>query len=67
MQRVLRLVSAAALAAVVVPALAQQLTPPQKLSYPAAQRDTTVGTYFGTKIPAPYQWMEDLARPQLHA
>jgi prolyl oligopeptidase len=31
-----------------------------RLSYPAAHRDSTVDTYFGTKVPAPYQWMENL-------
>lgn len=67
MQRTLRLISAAVLAALVAPVLAQQASPPQKLSYPAAHRDTTVDTYFGTKVPAPYQWMDDLTSPQLHA
>ena len=67
MQRTLRLLPVAIIAGVVAPALAQQPSPPQKLSYPAAHRDTTVDTYFGTKIPAPYQWMEDLTSPQLHA
>ncbi len=36
-----------------------------KLSYPPAQRDATVDTYFGTKVPAPYQWMENLGSPAL--
>ncbi len=36
-----------------------------KLSYPAAHRDATVDTYFGTKVAAPYQWMEDLGSPAL--
>ena len=60
MQRTLRLLSAAIVAAIVAPVLAQQPAPPQKLSYPAAHRDNTVDTYFGTKVPAPYQWMENL-------
>jgi prolyl oligopeptidase len=34
-----------------------------KLAYPAAQRDATVDTYFGTKVPVPYQWMENLNSP----
>ena len=40
-------------------------TPPRrsKLSYPPARRDSTVDTYFGTKVPAPYQWMENLDSP----
>ena len=67
MQRTLRLLSVAVLAALVAPVLAQPPSPPQKLSYPAAHRDNTVDTYFGTKVPAPYQWMENLTSPQLHA
>jgi prolyl oligopeptidase len=38
----------------------------QKLNYPVAHRDNTVDTYFGTRVPAPYQWMENLSSPQLH-
>jgi prolyl oligopeptidase len=29
-------------------------------SYPVAPKDGIVEDYFGTKVPAPYQWMEDL-------
>ncbi|MGH8161363.1 MAG: prolyl oligopeptidase family serine peptidase [Gammaproteobacteria bacterium] len=36
------------------------------LAYPAASTDGTVDVYFGTKVPAPYQWMEDLNSPKLH-
>lgn len=67
MQGAVRLLSVAVLAALVVPALAQQPATPQKLSYPVAHRDNTVDTYFGTKVPAPYQWMDNLTSPQLHA
>ncbi len=35
------------------------------LTYPPARRDGTVDTYFGTKVPAPYQWMENLGSPAL--
>lgn len=35
------------------------------LTYPAAHRDTTVDDYFGTPVPAPYQWMENMASPAL--
>ncbi|MDD5544099.1 MAG: prolyl oligopeptidase family serine peptidase [Acidobacteriia bacterium] len=34
-----------------------------KLIYPPANREGTVDDYFGTKIPAPYQWMENLDNP----
>lgn len=37
-----------------------------KLAYPVAHRDATVDTYFGTRVPAPYQWMENLSDPALH-
>lgn len=67
MQGAVRWLSVAALAALVLPALAQPAATPQKLSYPAAHRDNTVDTYFGTKVPAPYQWMDNLTSPQLHA
>ncbi|HKT32550.1 MAG TPA: prolyl oligopeptidase family serine peptidase [Gammaproteobacteria bacterium] len=40
--------------------------PVEKLAYPAAPRENTVDVYFGTKVPAPYQWMEDLESPALH-
>src|SRR5215471_14555441 len=38
---------------------------PSALKYPAARRDDTVDTYFDTKVPAPYQWMENLDSPAL--
>ncbi|MDE2272574.1 MAG: S9 family peptidase, partial [Gammaproteobacteria bacterium] len=40
--------------------------PAEKLVYPVAHRDNTVDVYFGTKVPAPYQWMENLESPALH-
>jgi prolyl oligopeptidase len=36
-----------------------------KLRYPPARRDSTVDSYFGTTVPAPYQWMENLESPAL--
>ncbi len=39
---------------------------PVHIVYPTAHRDQTVGNYFGTKVPAPYQWMENLNSPKLH-
>lgn len=38
----------------------------QAPQYPVAHRDNTVDTYFGTQVPAPYQWMENLTSPALH-
>lgn len=63
MQHSIRLLSIAVLATLAWTALAQ--TPQQKLVYPVAHKDHTVDTYFGTKVPAPYQWMENLTDPQL--
>ncbi|HYW34908.1 MAG TPA: prolyl oligopeptidase family serine peptidase [Balneolaceae bacterium] len=37
-----------------------------KLAYPKPHRDSTVDTYFGTRVPAPYQWMENLDNKKLH-
>ena len=34
-----------------------------KINYPDAKRDNIVDTYFGTKVPVPYQWMENLNSP----
>ncbi|MGA7523421.1 MAG: prolyl oligopeptidase family serine peptidase [Acidobacteriaceae bacterium] len=38
----------------------------QGLKYPVAHQDITVDTYFGTQVPAPYQWMDNLTSPALH-
>lgn len=35
-------------------------------AYPPASADGAVDVYFGTKVPTPYQWMENLASPKLH-
>lgn len=40
----------------------QHATPP---AYPSAQRSAVVDDYFGTRVPAPYRWMEQLQNPQL--
>ncbi|HUI29641.1 MAG TPA: prolyl oligopeptidase family serine peptidase [Candidatus Acidoferrales bacterium] len=39
----------------------------QPLNYPVTRRDTLVENYFGTKVPAPYQWMEDQESPAVDA
>lgn len=36
-----------------------------RIEYPHAYRDATVDTYFGMRVPAPYQWMEDRTDPRL--
>lgn len=38
-----------------------------KLDYPVAPRDRIVTDYFGTPVPAPYRWMEDMQSPALHS
>lgn len=40
--------------------------PAGKPAYPVAPRDHTADVYFGTQVPAPYQWMENLESPALH-
>jgi prolyl oligopeptidase len=54
-----------ALAAAAPAAHAQAAVPSasSKLEYPPAARDSTADTYFGARVPAPYQWMEDLDSP----
>lgn len=64
MQTTIRLLSAAVLAALSTAALAQ--APAQKPDYPVAHQDKTVDNYFGTKVAAPYQWMDNLTSPELH-
>ena len=39
----------------------------QALKYPDTFRDTIVDDYFGTKVPAPYQWMEEQNSPKVEA
>ena len=36
------------------------------LHYPHARRDKTVDVYFGTRVAAPYRWMENMKSPALH-
>jgi prolyl oligopeptidase len=44
-----------------------QADPPAKIHYPQARRAGTADNYFGTNVPAPYQWMEDLNSPEVAA
>ncbi|MGH8183043.1 MAG: prolyl oligopeptidase family serine peptidase [Rhodanobacteraceae bacterium] len=60
------LLTAAVLTAITTIAFARKPASPATIEYPVAHRDDTVDTYFGTKVPAPYQWMENLTSPQLH-
>jgi prolyl oligopeptidase len=39
---------------------------PQAPDYPHAYRDRVVNDYFGTRVSAPYQWMENMESPALH-
>ncbi len=56
--------SALLILVVALPVMSAQ-THQGKQVYPQAHRDRTVDTYFGTRVPAPYQWMEKLNSPQL--
>jgi len=49
---------AAAMSLIVTSACRQVSVP--KVSYPTTERGSTIDDYFGTKVPAPYRWMEDL-------
>ena len=40
-------------------ASAQQMTTTNPLQYPATKKVDTVDTYFDTKVPDPYRWLED--------
>ncbi|HUD98576.1 MAG TPA: prolyl oligopeptidase family serine peptidase [Bryobacteraceae bacterium] len=53
-----KVVVAAALTLAITSLRGQDLLP--KVSYPPTPKDNIVNNYFGTKVPAPYQWMEDL-------
>jgi prolyl oligopeptidase len=41
--------------------------PPVPSEYPGAERGTLVDDYFGTSVPDPYRWMEDLGSPEVAA
>lgn len=51
--------------------LSSSLYPPtiksQQIKYPQSRRDDIVHDYFGVKIPAPYEWMEDQDSPEVRA
>jgi prolyl oligopeptidase len=59
--------TALALASLLFAAAASIAAPARgMLDYPVAPRDQTVTDYFGTQVPAPYRWMEDMQSPALH-
>jgi prolyl oligopeptidase len=64
--KLLRTIAAAVLLAQVAP-IAFGSVPPQAqaMKYPFAPRDRIVDEYFGTRVPAPYRWMEDMQSPAL--
>jgi len=39
----------------------------QRVKYPPSIRDAVTDNYFGTTVPDPYRWLEDLNSPQTHA
>lgn len=61
--------TAPALAALLLLASAACIASPARrtLQYPVAPRDQIVSDYFGTQVPAPYRWMEDMQSPALHS
>ncbi len=57
--------SALALGALCAGSLAGQAKQGTTLAYPVAKTVDHVDNYFGTKVPDPYRWMEDLNAPEL--
>ena len=39
---------------------ASAVTTQARINYPDTRRVDTVDTYFGTQVPDPYRWLEDL-------
>ncbi len=62
-----RCLFASAAAAVVVAASIAVHVQTMTLTYPATRKADVVDDYFGTRVPDPYRWMEDLDAPELAA
>ena len=60
--------TAPALAPLLLLATATSIASPahEALTYPIAPRDEVVAEYFGTRVQAPYRWMENMQSPALH-
>nr|WP_245895701.1 prolyl oligopeptidase family serine peptidase [Flavobacterium album] len=43
---------------------AQTPKTPQQIKYPITEKGKTTDTYFGTKVPDPYRWLEDDRSPE---
>jgi prolyl oligopeptidase len=60
--------AATALTPLLLLAAASSIASPMRRApaYPVAARDQIVAEYFGTRVPAPYRWMENMQSPALH-
>lgn len=59
-----RLLASLFIAVLVPPGMAAAQHP---IAYPRSERGNTADTYFGTTVPDPYRWLEELNSPATHA